>query len=113
MERRLDERYQTDLDVTVTNVDAPDRITTGRIFDISKSGVRADLPMRFAPGTSIKAQVGTNTLFGHVVYCDDYENFFRTGIEVAHVLVGESDLAKLVRAVQAASPVKTEKVKTE
>ncbi len=113
MERRLDERYYTDLDVIVTDVDAPDRVTTGRIFDISRSGIRADLPLRYAPGTSIRAQVGPNTLFGHVVYCDDYENFFRTGIEVAHVLVGESDLSKLVRAVQAASPVKTGRVKSE
>lgn len=108
MDRRLEERYPTDLDVTVTDVDAPERVARGRIFDISNSGVRADLPLRFAPGTSIRAEVGDNTLFGHVAYCDDYENFFRTGIEVLHVLVGESDLAKLVRAVQAAvTPVKT------
>jgi hypothetical protein len=37
-------------------------------------------------------------LFGHVIYCDD-EPAFRTGIEIVRVLIGESDLARLVNAI--------------
>lgn len=100
MDRRFEQRYQTDLDVTVTAIDAPERVAKGRVVDISESGVCAALPLRFEPGTSIKAQVENNTLFGYVAYCEG-EQPFRTGIEVVRVLVGESDLSRLVRAVQA------------
>jgi hypothetical protein len=39
-------------------------------------------------------------LFGHIVYCGE-EPPFRTGIEVVRVLIGESDLSRLVNAILA------------
>jgi hypothetical protein len=41
-------------------------------------------------------------LFGHVLYCIEDQSF-RTGIEVVRVLIGESDLARLVNVILAES----------
>ena len=99
MDRRYEDRYQTNRDVTVTDIENPDRVATGQILDISKSGVCAELSLRLTVGASVKARVGDHTLFGHIAYCDGTHTF-RTGIEVAQVLVGESDLSRLVNAVR-------------
>jgi PilZ domain-containing protein len=130
MERRLDERYQANLDVTVTDIAAPHRIAWGRIVDISQSGVCANLSSEFALGAVVKAQLADCVLFGHVIDCARIEDneidaneigayephanqpganpaashsdqSFRTGIEVVRVLIGESDLGRLVNAILA------------
>jgi hypothetical protein len=105
MERRLDERYQANMDVTVTDIAAPDRIASGRIVDISRSGVCANLSSQFPLGAIVKAQLTDCVLFGHVIDCaavdGNPDQLFRTGIEVVRVLIGDSDLARLVNAVLA------------
>jgi len=84
----------------VTDIAAPDRIASGEIVDVSESGVCASLSRRFAPGAIVKSQIGDSVLFGHVIYCDG-EQSFRTGIEVVRVLIGESDLSRLVNSILA------------
>lgn len=91
-------RYPTNLEVVVTDLAVEDRVASGLIVDISRSGVCADLSLRFGVGAMVKLQVGDCTLFGHVVYCTERQ-VFRTGIEVVRVLIGQSDLAQLVHTV--------------
>jgi PilZ domain len=98
MDRRLDERYRTNLAATVTDIAAPERVASGQVVNVSQSGVCAHLSMRLPLGATVKVQIGDCVLFGHVAYCDD-EPAFRTGIEVVRVLIGESDLARLVKAI--------------
>jgi PilZ domain len=100
MDRRIDERYETHLSVTVTDMLAQERVAVGEIIDISTSGVCAKLSLEFAPGAIVKVDVGDSSLFGHVMYCEG-DRTFRTGIEVLHVLIGESNLARLVNAILA------------
>jgi hypothetical protein len=100
MDRRLDERYQTNLAATVTDIAAPDRIASGQIVNLSQSGVCAHLSRRFALGAIVKVQVGDCALFGHVTYCDE-EPAFRTGIEIVRVLIGDSDLSRLLKGILA------------
>src|SRR5277367_5359230 len=98
MDLRLEERYQTNLAVTVTDIANPDRIASGQIVNLSQSGACAYLSLRLAPGAIVKIQIGDCALFGHVTYCDE-EPAFRTGIEIVRVLIGESDLSRLVNAI--------------
>jgi hypothetical protein len=100
MDRRLDERYQTNLAATVTDLAAPDRVASGQIVNVSQMGVCANLSMRLTPGATVKVQIGDCALFGHVTYCDE-ERSFLTGIEIVRVLIGESPLARLVNAILA------------
>jgi len=100
MDRRLDERYRTNLAATVTDIAAPDRVASGQIINVSQGGVAANLSMRLATGAIVKVQIGDCTLFGEVAYCDE-EPSFLTGIEIVRVLIGESDLSRLVQAILA------------
>jgi hypothetical protein len=100
MDRRLEERYQTNLAAIVNDIAAPDRVVPGRIVNVSQSGICATLSMRLAVGATVKVQIDDCTLFGHIVYCGE-EPPFRTGIEVVRVLIGESDLSRLVNAILA------------
>ena len=100
MDRRLAERYQTNLAAIVTDIASPDRVASGQIVNVSQSGICATLSMRLAAGTTVKVQIDDCKLFGHVIYCDE-EPAFRTGIEIVRVLIGESDLARLVNAILA------------
>jgi len=100
MDRRIDQRYQTNLAVTVTDIAAPDHIASGYIVDVSQSGICGELSLRFTPGAIVKVQVGDCSLFGHVTYCEEAPSL-RTGIEIVRVLIGESDLASLVNNILA------------
>ncbi len=102
MDRRIDSRYPASLQVTVTDIAAPDRVASGLLMDISESGVCATLSLALALGAIVKAQVGDCVLFGHVTYCTE-EQPFRTGIEVVRVLIGESDIARLMNSILAES----------
>ena len=100
MDWRHEERYQTNLAAIVTDLASPDRIASGQIVNVSQSGICATLSMRFAIGTTVKVLIGDCRLFGHVNYCDE-EPAFRTGIEIVRVLIGESDLSRVVKAILA------------
>lgn len=100
MDRRLDERYQTNLAVTVTDIATPNQVASGYIVNVSQSGACAELSMRFAAGAIVKVQVADCVLFGHVTFCEDAPSL-RTGIEIVRVLIGESDLAGLVNGILA------------
>jgi hypothetical protein len=100
MDSRLHERHQLKLDLTVTDIAAPDRVTAGQIVNVSEAGLCADLSAAFDLGAIVKVQIADCTLFGHVTYCIDQQSF-RTGIEIVRVLIGDSDLGRLVNAVLA------------
>ena len=100
MDWRLDQRYQTNLAATVTDIAAPDRVASGQIVNVSHANLCANLSMPLAIGATVKVQIGDCRLFGHVTYCDE-EQSFRAGIEIVRVLFGESDLARLVNTILA------------
>jgi hypothetical protein len=99
MNRRLHERYTTNLEVTVAEVASPEHIASGCIADVSLSGLCIHLSHRIPPGAAVKVQTEECLMFGHVVY-SDRQAPFRTGIEVVQVLFGESDLSRLINAVR-------------
>ncbi len=107
MDRRMTNATKQPANVTVTDIAKPDRSASGRIADISEAGICAELPLRFDINVPVKVQMGDCTLFGHVTHCTEHNpepgRSFRTGIEVARVLVGQSDLSRLIKAVLAES----------
>jgi hypothetical protein len=105
---RLNRRYPVDLEVTVTDIAAPDRVASGKIVDISLSGLGAELSLRFAAGAIVKVQIGDCALFGHVTYCTEGQSF-RTGIEVVRMLMGESDLSRFNAILSETMPTTPER----
>ena len=55
------------------------------------------LPCELAPEEIVRLETADCTLFGHVVHCTWTRNAYRTGIEVQRVLIGNTDLADLLR----------------
>jgi hypothetical protein len=99
MNRRFDNRYPAALQATVADLAIPDRVATGQIVDVSQSGLCAVIQLQFAMGTIVKVRIGDSALFGHVTYCQEDGARFRTGIELVRVLIGESDLSRIVNAM--------------
>jgi hypothetical protein len=105
VDRRLHNRALTDLDVAVTRLKDKDHIVNGRLEDISESGMCLILPCELAVDEMVKVEAADCSVFGHVIHCKWQRNAFRTGIEVERVLLGNTDLADLLRtAVQDAMP---------
>lgn len=105
MDGRIEERFPAKFDVTITDLErrpqekGPGETIPGQIANISGSGICLILPVELAPGRILKLEVAGSSLFGHVVYSNAHGADFHTGIEIARVLFGESDLSKLLKAV--------------
>jgi PilZ domain len=103
MEQRQHPRWPANLDVALTRVDEPRDTTTGRIVNVSESGIRVRVSMQVLPGAIVKLEMAECVLFGQVIHCCHYSSAYELGIEVVRVLIGQSDLARLVNAVLAES----------
>ena len=66
MDRRHDRRYPANLEVTVTDIAAPDRVASGKMVDISQSGVGVELSLPFKAGAIVEVQTGDCALIGRV-----------------------------------------------
>jgi len=96
MDQRFDVRYAASLDILLTALTDPTQVCRGRISDLSKSGLSVILPVHFAPRSLVKLDFADSTLFGYVVHSIPQEEAFRTGIEVERVLLGGTDLSRLL-----------------
>ncbi len=103
MDRRQDERLPANLDVVMTDLDHPGHIATGWVTEVSQSGVRARMPMRVEAGAIIKLEIADCAFFGQAIHCHENAGCYEIGIEIVRVLIGASDLARLVNAVLAES----------
>lgn len=102
MDERIEERFTTAIDATVIDLEHPGTALPVRIANISGSGICLALAVDLAPGTILRLEVASSSLFGHVVYSNRHGDEFHAGIEVTRVLFGEGDLSRLLRAVIAA-----------
>ncbi|HEY1758650.1 MAG TPA: PilZ domain-containing protein [Bryobacteraceae bacterium] len=96
MERRFDHRHLTDLEVSITRLTHPAWSGLGQIADISKTGVCVKTPFELAEGDVIRLEIADSNLFGFVVHASLEGSAFRAGIEVQRVLMGVSDLSRVL-----------------
>ena len=97
MDRRIHKRHPSDFQIRVTAVENAEFSASGQVVDISEGGIGAYLPLQFPPGTAVRLNVSDSVLFGFVTRSTSERSYFRTGIEVAQVLIGESDLSRLLK----------------
>src|SRR5882757_2507059 len=98
MERRLNDRNRTQFPVRVTEVQNPSCSSTAQVSDISEYGVCVALPFGITPGSAVRLNMADSVMFGFVAYSGPEGPLFRTGIEIEQVLIGGSDLSRLLRA---------------
>jgi hypothetical protein len=106
MNLRLHERFPVDSEVRVTNLTRKSAPGIGWILDVSKSGIALLLRTPFDEGDLVQFDVADCELFGHVIYVQDDNGSFRTGVAVEQVLLGRSDLTRLIGALSREAPVK-------
>ena len=97
MDRRIDERYPTGLEVRVSEVDYPAFSASGQVIDLSEAGICVYLPLQFMPGSAVRLNINDSVLYGFVAHSTPERSYFRTGIEVVQVLIGGSDLSQLLK----------------
>jgi hypothetical protein len=103
VERRFDHRYLTGVGLTaihvrVTNLGMPAQTGNGRMTDISESGMGIVIPFALSPGDVVQLDVEDSRLFGFVVHVglEENRNHYRAGIELQRVLIGSSDLSRVL-----------------
>jgi hypothetical protein len=84
-------------------MDDPPETAVGQTVDMSESGIRVRVPIQVAVGAIVKLELADCALFGQVIHCGGQPGAYEIGIEVVRVLLGQSDLARLVNAVLAES----------
>ncbi len=97
MERRLDPRYMIDMEVYVTRLTHPSWSGHGRVADISNTGVCIKTPFELAAGDILRLEMADSNLFGFVVHASREDATFRAGIEIQRVLIGGTDLSKILQ----------------
>lgn len=98
VDRRIHERQPTDFQVRVTSVDNPEFSASGQAADISEAGMGVFLPLQFAPRSVVRLNIDDSVLYGFVVHSTPERSYYRTGIEVVQVLIGGSDLSRLLKS---------------
>lgn len=96
MERRFDHRHLTELDVHVTRLTHPAWSAHGQISDLSNSGLSLTAPFELAAGDVVHLEIEDSNLFGVVVHASVEGARFRAGIEIQRVLIGGSDLSRVL-----------------
>jgi PilZ domain len=99
VDHRLHERCTVNLQATVSDLASSHFVASGEVVDISESGLCAVIPTLLTIGAIVRMEIGDCALFGHVIYCHPAGASFRTGIEVVRVLIGESDLSRVVNNI--------------
>jgi hypothetical protein len=101
VDRRLDRRYPLDLKVQVTDLTRQGFSGTARLTNISNSGVGLLLSEPLMPGDFVRLEIADTFLLGHVVHSRLDRDGFSAGVEIERVLIGGSDLSRLLHSVLA------------
>ena len=105
MDRRFDQRFPSDSQVVVTDIDSQSESCTGTLLDMSVSGICVQLPVSKPSGTLVKLEFADTVLYGQVAYSQEENGSqekpggFRTGVSVERVLFNASDLSNILESL--------------
>ena len=93
----MDQRHVIDMEVYVTRLTHPAWSGHGHVADISNSGVCIKTPFELAAGDIVRLEMADSNLFGFVVHASPEGDAFRAGIEIQRVLIGGTDLSRILQ----------------
>jgi hypothetical protein len=97
MDRRYNQRISADLPVRLTLLDSEED-ATGRLLDISESGIGVLLRNEADPGAMVKLEILGIIFYGQVAYSRPEDTGFQTGIFVEPALLDSSNIVELVNS---------------
>jgi hypothetical protein len=93
------------IEVRVTTIAPPVRSYSGYLADVSNSGLCVILPLELGVGEVVQLEIADSNLFGFIAHAGPEGDAFRAGIESQRVLMGGSDLSKILHiALQRIQP---------
>lgn len=104
MEKRQHERTAVNFPVEYRILGSDARSYRGQLRDISEGGVRISVAEPVDAGAFLKVKVGDCTIFGQVSYCCPFLAGHLCGLLVERVLLGNSDLGRLMSALLETQP---------
>ncbi len=96
MNQRLHERIHVELEASVIDLTLEGKSEGCRVLDVSRGGVCIQLPAPVPLGNVVRVDCVEGSFFGQVIHSTADASGFRIGVEVFNVLMGSSDLARLI-----------------
>lgn len=97
MNRRVHDRLTIKLEARVCDLNCEGASEVGELLDASESGVCVILTVPLVPGDLVRIEFSEGTIFGQVAHVTAEDETYRTGVEVFEVLLGCSDLSRLIQ----------------
>lgn len=97
MDRRLHDRLPLNLEARVINITESGRRDAAVLSDVTAAGICLRMSAPASVGDLVRVEFPEGTAFGQVIYMTAESSGFRCGVEVFDVLLGESDLARLIQ----------------
>jgi hypothetical protein len=86
-DRRREPRYPADGRCEITPLSGGQDVLAGRVADVSRSGLRIQLPRQFQKGSRLRVQFGSMLVFVVVRWCCWVEgDTWEVGAEIDHTL---------------------------
>ena len=98
MERRKHHRLPIHLDAEFHVLGREASRVPGRVQDVSESGLRLTTHTALPLGTFLRIVLEDSVVFGEVRYCCPWLGGYMAGLRVEQVLLGTSELSKLIAA---------------
>ncbi len=98
MERRKHHRLPIHLDAEFHVLGREASRVPGRVLDVSESGLRLTTQTTLIPGMFLRIVLEDSVVFGEVRYCCPWVGGYVSGLLVEQVLLGTSELSKLIAA---------------
>lgn len=90
-DRRREARYPSQEPVEIELLFGPRDAIYGTILDVSRSGLRIELPRRIQRGEEVKVKLQQNVIFGEVRYCRAVSGVFHAGIRIDELVRPPAD----------------------
>jgi len=87
-DRRAESRFRVDSPAIITTLAEPFKNATGRLIDVSKSGMRVATRSPFPVGAGVKIQFQDSLVLGEVVRCSAEDAEFVLGISIENAFFG-------------------------
>lgn len=90
-DRRREARYPAQEPAELEMLYGPREPIYGTVLDVSRSGLRIELPRRIHRGEEVKVKLKENVIFGEVRYCRAASGVFQAGIRIDELVRAEAD----------------------
>jgi PilZ domain len=105
MDQRREPRFEADQPVVVTVLTEPQVRMVGRVRNASGRGLGLIVPEPVAPGAPIKIEIEDALVLGEAIYCRAETDAHFIGVELDQMLVGLTELGRMLSAFDPEVPM--------